>query len=369
MKILQAGNLTNLGYVTTRELRKNDIDSELIMEANPKKTSDPKLFDQNLDDNYPNWIKFYDRTKSGWKRKIIKTMRDKKYDIIHSYTELIIFSYLSRRHYIANPTGSDLRELAFSNSIRGILLRRALHKAKVVIAASPEVLDLLSKLKVKSGIFLPVLMDLELFKPNEFHSKSDKLIIFHPSNLDWKSKGNNNIVKGFAKFVKEQPNSQLLIVDRGINSKKTHELVMKLSLEKNVDFIKGPLDFSEMIKYYDKSDVIADQFIIGEFGGIGRESLCMGKPVLGFYDINNYKKIFGEPPPVINAQSPNEISEQLHFLSDQSIREKLGKKGREWASKYHSSKINIKKLKIIYESVLDNENPSDIRQRLKTLKI
>ena len=146
MKILQAGNLVNLGYIVTRELRKVGIDSDLIMERNPSKTSDPKVFDKNLGFNYPNWIKFYDRSKSGWKRNIIKTMRDKKYDLIHSYTELSIFAYLSRRPFIANPTGSDLREMAFSNSIRGILLRRALNKAKIITAASPEVLDLLSKL-------------------------------------------------------------------------------------------------------------------------------------------------------------------------------------------------------------------------------
>jgi glycosyltransferase involved in cell wall biosynthesis len=291
-------------------------------------------------------------------------MRDKKYDLIHSYTELVIFSYLSRRSFIANPTGSDLRELAFSKSIRGILLRRAYNKAKVVIAHSPEVLELLSKLKVQKRIFLPVLMDFSFFQPSDDEKKSDDLVVFHPSNLDWKTKGNDKIVQGFSKFVTDHPKSSLIIIDRGIDSKKTHDLVRKLDLNDKIQFIKGPLDFSELIKYYHKSDVVADQFIIGEFGGIGRETLCIGKPLLGSYHVEKYEKIFGRAPPLINVKTPEEISKQLQFLTDYSFRNKIGQKGREWAIEYHSPNVIVKKLKIIYESVLNDEKTSSIRQKL-----
>jgi len=256
MKVLLAGNLVNLGYTLSRELRKVGIESELIMERNPHGISDPKTFDPNLLSKYPNWIKFIDRNKSGWKRGIIKTMRDRKYDLIHAYTEYPIFAYVSRRRFIANPTGSDLRELAFSNSLRGILLRRAYHRAKVVVASSPEVIELLSKLKVKHTIFLPVLMDLSFFKPNEHSSKLDKFTIFHPVNLDWKVKGNDKLIRGFAKFVKEFPQSLLIIVDRGIDSQRTHELVRKLELENNVQFVKGPLNYHELLNYYQKSEQV-----------------------------------------------------------------------------------------------------------------
>jgi len=145
--------MVNLGYATGRQLRKDGIEADLLMEKNPIFTSDPLDLDSSLNNQYPKWITFYDRSKFSWKISVLETMRDKKYDLIHSYTELSIFAYLSRRPFIANPTGSDLREMAFSNSIRGILLRRALNKAKIITAASPEVLDLLSKLQLKQGIF------------------------------------------------------------------------------------------------------------------------------------------------------------------------------------------------------------------------
>ncbi len=364
MKILQAGNLVNLGYVVARELRNAGIESDLLMEENPQKTSDPKVFDLNLDGKYPNWIKFYYRNRAGWKRKIIKIMRDSKYELIHSYTELVMFSYLSRRIYVANPTGSDLRELAFSKTIRGMVLRRAYNKAKVVLAASPEVLELLSKLKIRNGVFLPVLMDTSLFSSNHAEKKSDRFIIFHPSNLDWKTKGNDKIVKGFSKFIKNYPNSLLRIIDRGIDSQRTHDLVSKLDLNDKTQFIKGPLDTLEIIKNYRESDVIADQFSIGEFGSIGRETLCIGKPLLGSYHIDKYEKIFGKMPPLINAQTPEEISEKLQFLTDNRFKSKIGQEGRDWAIRYHSSNSIVKKLKIIYDSVLNSEKPSSIRQKI-----
>jgi len=243
------------------------------------------------------------------------------------------------------------------------LLRRAYNRAKVIIASSPEVIELLSKLKLKHAIFLPVLMDMSFFKPAELSSKSEKFTILHPVNLDWKVKGNDKIIRGFAKFVKDFPQSLLIIVDRGIDSQRTHELVRKLDLENNIQFVKGPLNYHELLNYYQKSDVITEQFLVGEFGGIGRESLCVGKPLLGFFHVSKYEKIFGKAPPVINAQSPDEISKELFILSDSQVRKKIGEEGREWAKRYHSSEVYIQKIKIIYDSVLNDENPSNIQQK------
>ena len=154
MKILHAGNMANLGYIISKNLRKEGIEAELLMEEQPNEMSDPLNIDPSLNGKYPVWIKFFNKNKSSWKINVLKIMRNKKYDLIHSYVEFPIFSYISRRSFLVYAQGSDLRELAFSNSFRGQLLRRAYKKAKLLITAQPDHIPLISKLKITKWIRL-----------------------------------------------------------------------------------------------------------------------------------------------------------------------------------------------------------------------
>ena len=103
---------------------------------------------------YPDWIRLYDKSSSSWKFKLLTILRDKQYDLIHSHAEFPIFAYASRRPFISQIMGSDLTELAFSNSLRGTLLRRAYKKSKLVLYSTPGDPEKLSKLKVFKDTFL-----------------------------------------------------------------------------------------------------------------------------------------------------------------------------------------------------------------------
>lgn len=179
MKILHVGNLANIGYMISRQLRLQGIKAELLMEKNPKSIENPLNLDSSLNNSYPDWFSFYDK-KSSWKTTIIKKMRDRNYNLIYAYVELPIFAYLSRKPFVAHPQGSDLREMAFSNSIRGILLRRAYRKAKAIIVSSPEQIFLVKKLKLQNGILIPFTPEHPFFKPKHIPKDdfNDKLIIF-----------------------------------------------------------------------------------------------------------------------------------------------------------------------------------------------
>jgi len=366
MKILHAGNMANLAYYTVKLLRKDGLDVELLMQKNPPKGSNPLRFDPSLENKYPEWTHFFDKSKTSWKLDVIKKMRNKEFDLIHAYVEMPIFAYLSRRIFIAHTQGSDFRELAFSNSIRGFLLRRSYRKAKAVIFFQPDHLPLFKKLKLKNGIFIPPSWNTSFFKPyessrNEF---GDNFIIFHPGNLEWRLKGNDILINGFAKFVKDFPKSILIIVDRGIDSKKSHDLILKLGIEKNVKFIPGPLNSTDLLRYYNSADVIADQFVLGALGGIALETFSCAKPLLAYVNEEQYSQVYGEPPPIANASTPLMVAKQLHKLLDKKFREELGSKSRSWITKYHSSITFSKIVTKLYQGILNNEPIDQIRQSL-----
>lgn len=359
--------MAHLGYVVGRLLRKYDLEADLLMEKNPPLNSDPLHFDPLLKNKYPDWIIFYDKKKSSWKKDVLKIMRNKKYDLIHSFVELPIFAYISRRPFIVQAQGSDLRELAFTKSLKGILLRRAYKKSKILITSSFNHLPLFPKLKIKNGIFLPFAWDYSFFKPIEFKDSlySDKFLIFHPANLEWRLKGNDILINGFAKFVDEKSDSLLLIIDRGVDSDSTHKLVKSLNIENNVKFIKGPLNSTELLRYYNLADVVADQFILQGLGNIGREALCCKKPLLTNCPNDYFGNYYPEGPPTVYASNPSEIAKQLLILRDVEKRISVGEKGRGWFIKYHSEEKYFEKLMIIYESALKNDNFEIIKQRLK----
>ena len=360
MKILHAGNLVNIGYYFVRELRKYNINAELLMHKDPGPTDDPLNYDPELKGKYPEWIKIYD-LKGSWKIQIMKLMRSKKYDLIHAYVEAPIFAQFSSRPFIAHVLGSDLRELAFTKSLRGFLLRRAYKKAKVVLFYEPKLLPYLKKLGVKRKIFFPYTPN-DVFYPKNVRLEElkDKFVIFHPARADWKIKGNDILIKGFAKFVKNNPNGILMIVEHGKNLSKdmirNRELVNELKIIENVKFLKGPLNTTDLAYYYNYSDVVADQFALGEGGVIYLEAMACRKPVLINLDQSEQKKVFDEPPPIVNAKNSDEISDCLEKLKDKKIREEIGNKSYEWVKTYLDKDKSIKKLIKIYEKILNHES-------------
>lgn len=367
MKILHAGNMANLAYVICRQLQKNGINVELIMDSNPHKGSDPLRFDPELNNKYPDFIHFFNKKKFNWKINLIRKMRDRKYDIIHSYVEFPIFASLSNKPFIAHTQGSDFRELARTKSLKGILLRRAYKKAKVILFFQPDHLPIFSELNLKNGIFLPPLWDTSFFRSKQIERDESKFIIFHPANLEFRLKGNEKLIEGFSQFVTKNKNAELIIVDRGIDSKNVHNLVKKYKIQNFVKFIKGPLNSEELLKYYNSSDVIADQFELGALGSIGWEAFSCKKPLLAYVNQTQYENVYGESPPIANASNAFEVKNMLEKLTEKEFCKTLGENGYNWIIKHHSPQIFTKKIIKIYEFILDGKSIEVLRKELSSM--
>lgn len=364
MNVLHAGNIANMGYFIAKSLRKEGVSMDLLMEARPMPEQDPLTYDPSLQNKYPDWVVFYDKKKSYWKQ-ILRIMKDRKYDLIHAHYDLAIFGHLSMRKLVSHVVGNDLRELAFAKSIRGLLMRNAYKNSKAVLFQTPSEPPLLEKLGIDSGIFVPFPTDVSFYSPTPVAEREfkEEFVIFHPTNLYWE-KGNEILVRGFAEFVRTNPDSLLVIVDRGVDSAKIHGIVRSLGIEGKTRFIKGPLNSTDLRRYYNMADLIADQFIVPDIGSIGREALCLEKPLLSHFDSDGYAKLYGEPPPVADAYDPPGVARQLEFLKDGGVRKEIGNKGRQWMLRHHSQQVVAKRIKAIYEGVLDGKNGVEIREEL-----
>jgi len=356
--------MANFAYLSVKKLRDDGNDSELLMNTNPHPSSDPLLYDPSLKHEYPKWIRFYNTSNKIWPLQIIKIMRE-DYDLIHSYVELPIFANLSFKKFVVTCQGSDLTRLAFAPTMKGFLLRCAYKKAKAIICPTVGCFPLLSKLKLDNGIFIPSIVDLQRFSPEKNQNPSnEKFTVFHPTSQLWNIKGNDKFLHGFKKFVKKFPKSKLIIVLHNADSKKTKLLIRDLHLEEFTEYIKGPLNVDDLKKYYANSDVVADQFLATDLGGIGREVLSMKKPLLTSCLVEKYEQVFGSVLPIASAFTPDEIAAKLELLTDSHFRKKLAQDGYSWIHKNFNPNLVSKKLQFVYEKILSTQKINEIRANL-----
>ena len=368
MKVLHVGNMVNMAYQRCKFERMGGMEPDLLMNTNPKPTSDPRNLDKSLNGKFPDWFFFYTTGQFGWKRNIISLMRKKEYDLVHAYAELPIFAYLSRKNFLAHVQGSDIHKLAFSNSLKGILIRKAYKKAKAIIIETPDMFISHQKLKLNNHINLPVWGEAEFFKPiqpkeNKYESK---FVIFHPTSQIWWKKGNQFLIEGYAKFAKENKDALLLISKSGEDVSNAMSLVEKLGISNQVEFIE-PVNHDEMEQLYAISDVVADQFVWGALGGIGREAISCERPLLTDFDVDGYMDFFGDTPPAANAKTPDEICHQLEKLKDKNYRKNLSLKCNAWVKTHYKPISFANKMKFIYNSILNDQKIEDIRNDLNKI--
>lgn len=364
MKVLVAGNLVNHGYFHVKSLRKMGLDIELLIKKNSRQEDDPKCFDLELQE-YPSWIKFWDQSKSSWKLDIVRIM--KKYDVIHASTELPIFALFSGKPFIAIPTGSDILELVYQKNLKGILLKIAYHRAKIVVFPATHMIESIKKIKIKNSIFIPWVWDFSKFSPKD-KQKNDKFIIFHPTNHVWDYKKNDIFLKAFVKLAEKRDDIHLIITNRGPDFKKSLEILNNPTCKGKFDVISKTLSQNELPDMYSKADIVVDQFGVGFTGLIGQEAMACEKPLIQYANFDLYKKFYSEVPPIVNAKTEEEILSQLEMLiknPDKVI--EIGKKSREWIIKNHDPEKILKKYIYIYEAIYNKINIDIIKRKIMDL--
>ena len=365
MKLLLAGNLANYSYYLTKLLRDHGIDADLLMQKYPSQSNDPKTLDSNMI-NYPSWIKFWNNHSKLWKIQIIKIMR--KYDLIQASTELPIFSLFSRKPYIVFPTGSDITELVFKKSLKGILLNIAYKKAKLVIYPGVYMHPRIEKLHLKNAIFIPPPWNYEKFSPRGNIKKIEKFVIFHPTFQDWAKKGNDIFLRGFVKLCRERNDVHLILINRGDDFQKSVELLKDPHCDGKYEILNSTVNQAELPELYNKADVVVDAFIDGSTGLIGQEAMSCEKPLIQYTDEKMYMKLYGEIPPIINAKTENDVYYALkNLIENRDTTNKIGKKSREWLLKHHDPEKIMRKYRFIYEAIKENKDIQFIKDEVKSI--
>ncbi len=132
--------------------------------------------------------------------------------------------------------------------------------------------------------------------------------------------------------------SNRTLVEWGQEVDESRRLIDELGLAKHVQWV-STLNRTQLWAAYRSADVVVDQFVVPTLGGVGYEALTLGARLLTRLDAATLATFFGKAPPVLNASTVEEAVACLRaVIDDPDDRAELGKRAREWALEYHSTR-------------------------------
>jgi glycosyltransferase involved in cell wall biosynthesis len=199
--------------------------------------------------------------------------------------------------------------------------------------------------------------------------KSAGISLLHHARLIWKkceslsdeenylaTKNSDWVIKAFAALVAERPSlcPRLIILEYGPDVSATKKLVAQLGIQESVTWLPkmSRREIMWLLKYV---SIGVGQFYNPEssriWGGTGWETLASGKPLLQRFDyeIGEFEKIFGyPPPPMLPVRTQEDVLKQLLFVADHPEKAaKIGEGALEWFDTHNGINLSKKWLDLI----------------------
>lgn len=192
------------------------------------------------------------------------------------------------------------------------------------------------------------------------HSIKDEKIILTIGRLV-ERKGQDMVIRSLPIVLKKFPKLRYIIVGDGPSAQNLIDLSHSLSLENIVIFAGAIEDEHENKRpYYQLADVfvmptreLKEQEDVESFGLVYLEAQASGCPVIvGRAGGTKETLVDGETGFTVNSEDEKEIAESIiKILANQSLKNAMGEKGREWVIGTFDWKRQIKKLLFILEDL------------------
>lgn len=268
-------------------------------------------------------------------------------EIMMAYVLTPIYAMLlGDRPYVTIEIGT-MRDIPFDGSDTGKLLANAYRFSDHAIITNPDVVAQADQLGVESYSFVPHPLDEDLYDASvdpafgeELRQKyGSKFLLFAPARQNWDVKGNDRYLHAFARLRQDRQDATLIIPGWGQEVERSQQLCADLGITDAVDWIQ-PQSEALLVKYYRAADIVLDQFILGVFGLTTPKAMGCSAAVLTSYRPELHTWAFTEHPPLIPAETADEIYAELAQLLDHPDRlAEIGAASRTWVEQHHSKRV------------------------------
>jgi glycosyltransferase involved in cell wall biosynthesis len=164
----------------------------------------------------------------------------------------------------------------------------------------------------------------------------DGPIVFMPSRQDWFWKGSDRLLRGFAQASRDHPGAVLVCPGWGADLDRSRQLIAELGIGERTRLLPSAMSKGRLRRYYRASDIVADQFTVGSYGGSALEAMSCARPLLIGLDRDRFEGRFDTFPPVVNVSEPEEIGRALtELFGDADARRRVGEQARDWVVANH----------------------------------
>ena len=277
-------------------------------------------------------------------RPNIKDVLDEeKFDIIHLHEPLmptlcINVLRCSRTVNVGTFHAFNGRGYSLSKPLNPLLLKILVSKLDGRIAVSKPAMEFVNKHFPGNYTIIPNGVDLEHFSPevspiDEFCD--GKLNILFVGRLE-KRKGADYLLKAYQRIKRDIPNSRLIIVGPGTRLRHKYEKQVKQSGLRDVVFV-GYTSYEELPRYYKTADICCAPATGWEsFGIVLLEAMAVGKPIVAS-NIEGYASLVtdGIEGLLVPPKDEDRLAQALiSLMTDESLRQQMGARGRVKAKEY-----------------------------------
>jgi len=285
------------------------------------------------------------------------------HEVIFAYVFSPVYAMIhGQLPYISVEIGT-MRDIPFDGSDMSKALWLSYKNSNHVLITNPDNNKRAEEYGITNYSFCPHPLDEDLYAPvytkNSLRkeirlSHQSDFIVFAPARQNWKIKGNDKYFSAFSRLIDSGVRATLLVPGWGQEINRSKNLCSKLGIENRVKWL-SPMSERMLIKYYQASDIVLDQFNLGVFGLITPKALSCAKPVITSYDRQLNQWCFPEHPPVLSCNSVDDIYRVMnHMANSPNAKIQTGKKSRAWILKHHA-KDKIRKILItVMEKAKEN---------------
>ncbi len=248
-----------------------------------------------------------------------------------------------KSHKLLNPLGKYL-----------------IKRADGIRVVSKRIEEYAKKNSIKHIFNIPIYTDLKRFLRYSHKKDKRKKILFVGRLVP--EKDIQTLIKAVSIVVKKHPKSLLVIVGDGIERRNLENLVTKLGIGDNVEFV-GAVKNIHIVEYYRTCDVFVLPSYFEGWGRVVLEAMSCGRPVI-MTDVGCAREVIIDLVSgfIVPIQDKDALAKKIICLLDNpKFAEKIGEEGRKVVGKYSIEKT-AKMLVEMYGRVVDNK----IKKRWET---
>jgi glycosyltransferase involved in cell wall biosynthesis len=389
MRIGFAGNANNYPFMLARALKRRDVDVRFLVTSRVRLDRPENKYPE-YEGGYPDWI--IDCGDVGFYRWTLPLARTRRVIHLLQQCDVVVLNQLAPtlgrrvgRPWLALLTGSDLANLANPDSPEAMpnsrnrgpfspyrvaeryLMKRIVDSQREGIRGASTVYTFLRGLLPSYERLLDDLgideqqrswvgmTDIDLI-PHCPPPQNPVLRILCGARLTWvrplpaglnelDDKGIDVLLHGAALYAQRSSRPfELRLVRKGHHVAETRALADELGLAPFITWL-DEMSQQALQREFEAADIVVDQLGPGFVGMVGMDAMATGRPVIANGRPEIFEAALGEPSPVCQAKTPDEVADQLARLGDDpQLRAEVGHQGRAYVSKHFAVDVAATRL-------------------------